>query len=294
MTETTADAALMPAAFIGHGNPMNALEVNRYTSAWKAFGAAVPRPRAILVVSAHWYINATAVTAMPKPRTIHDFYGFPQPLFDVQYPAPGLPDLATEISDVVHPTWIGADADSWGIDHGTWSVLVHAFPDASIPVVQLSINADKSLDYHLELGAKLAPLRERGVLIVASGNVVHNLGGMNWNLADRGYDWAERFDEDAKLRMLTDPTNFVTLDGHRDFGHAVPTPDHFIPALYLAGLASATEEQDAAVLVDGYAYGSLSMTSYALGLDVPGPAAVATDRDSPPMPADVPPSESNI
>jgi 4,5-DOPA dioxygenase extradiol len=277
---------------------MNALEVNRYTRAWTAFGAAVPRPRAILVVSAHWYINATAVTAMPKPRTIHDFYGFPQPLFEVQYPAPGLPALAAEISDVVHPTWVGADADSWGIDHGTWSVLVHAFPDASIPVVQLSINADKSLDYHLELGAKLAPLRERGVLIVASGNVVHNLSGMNWNLADNGYDWAQRFDEDAKLRMLTDPTTFVSLDAHRDFGHAVPTPDHFIPALYLAGLASTTDDQNPTVLVDGYAYGSLSITSYTLGLDVPGPAEAAAeaeaDNATTPPPADVPPSETNI
>jgi 4,5-DOPA dioxygenase extradiol len=281
----------MPAAFIGHGNPMNALEVNRYTTAWRAFGEAAPRPRAILVVSAHWYINATAVTAMPRPRTIHDFYGFPPQLFEVQYPAPGLPELAAEISDVVHPTWVGADHDSWGIDHGTWSVLVHAFPDASIPVVQLSINADKPLDYHLQLGAKLAPLRERGVLVIASGNVVHNLGGMDWRLTDDGYDWARRFDEDAKARMLTDPTELATLDAHRDFRHAVPTPDHFIPALYLAGLAAATEAPDTEVLVDGYAYGSLSMTAYTLGVSCPDAAG---EGGSPQPPTDVPPDGSNI
>ncbi|MCA2218857.1 4,5-DOPA dioxygenase extradiol [Jidongwangia harbinensis] len=282
---------LMPAAFIGHGNPMNALEVNRYTTAWKAFGAATPRPRAILVISAHWFINATAVTAMPRPRTIHDFYGFPPALFEVQYPAPGLPELAAEVSDVVHPTWVGADVDSWGIDHGTWSVLVHAFPDASIPVVQLSINASKPLDYHLELGAKLAALRQRGVLIVASGNIVHNLGGMNWKLTDDGYDWAQRFDEDAKVRMLTDPTEFATLDAHRDFRHAVPTPDHFIPALYLAGLATATKEADSAVLVDGYAYGSLSMTAYTLGLSCPNAEG---EGGSPQPSVGVPPDGSNI
>ena len=290
MQAGTADV-LMPAAFIGHGNPMNALEVNRYTTAWRAFGAAVARPRAILVVSAHWYINATAVTAMPRPRTIHDFYGFPPALFDVQYPAPGLPELAAEVSDVVHPTWVGADVDSWGIDHGTWSVLTHAFPDASIPVVQLSINADKPLDYHLRLGAQLAPLRRRGVLIVASGNVVHNLGGMDRNLTDDGYDWAQRFDEDAKSRMLTDPTEFATLDAHRDYRHAAPTPDHFIPALYLAGLAAAAEAPDTAVLVDGYAYGSLSMTAYTLGLSCPDAAG---EGGSPQLPADLPPDGSNI
>ncbi|HEV7875720.1 MAG TPA: 4,5-DOPA dioxygenase extradiol [Nocardioides sp.] len=288
----TSDARnLMPAAFFGHGNPMNAVEVNRYTSAWKSFGEAVPRPRAILVVSAHWYINATAVTAMPRPRTIHDFYGFPPALFEVQYPAPGLPEMAAEVSDVVHPTWVGADLDSWGIDHGTWSVLVHAFPDASIPVVQLSINADKPLDYHLELGAKLAPLRDRDVLIIASGNVVHNLRGMDWDLADDGYDWAQRFDEDAKARMLTDPTEFATLDAHRDFGNAVPTPDHFIPALYLAGLAGAAQSPDTEVLVDGYSYGSLSMTAYTLGLSCPRPSG---EGGSAKPPSDVPPDESNI
>lgn len=280
---------LMPAAFIGHGSPMNALELNRYTAAWRAFGAAVPRPRAILVVSAHWYINATAVTTMARPRTIHDFYGFPQELFDVQYPAPGLPELAEEVSEAVHPTWVGADVDSWGIDHGTWSVLVHAFPDASIPVVQLSINADKPLDYHLELGAKLAPLRERGVLILASGNVVHNLGAMDWNL-DTGFDWARRFDDAARELMLSRPSEAVSLQGHNDFGTAVPTPDHFIPWLHLAGLSSASDEH-VDVLVDGYSYGSLSMTAYTLGVT----GVSGTETNSPAQqPPYVPADASNI
>ncbi|MGS2616688.1 4,5-DOPA-extradiol-dioxygenase [Micromonospora sp. LZ34] len=289
MSSETVSTA-MPAAFFGHGSPMNALELNRYTQAWRTFGRSVPRPRAILVVSAHWYIGATAVTAMPRPRTIHDFYGFPQELFDVRYPAPGLPELAEEISDVVHPTWVGADVDSWGIDHGTWSVLTHAFPEADIPVVQLSINAFKSLDHHLELGARLAPLRERGVLIAASGNVVHNLRGVNPGMVDEGFDWAHRFDEAAKEVMLGQPTEAATLDAHRDFGLAVPTPDHFIPPLYLAGLAG-TAGDGSNVLVDGYAYGSLSMTAYTVGLtcEGSGPAVGA-----PALPADVPADSSNI
>ncbi|MBV9870664.1 MAG: 4,5-DOPA dioxygenase extradiol [Frankiaceae bacterium] len=281
----------MPAAFVGHGSPMNALETNRYTNAWRALGSAVPRPRAILVISAHWYINATAVTAMPRPRTIHDFYGFPQELFDVSYPAPGLPELAEEVSDVARPTWVGADVDQWGIDHGTWSVLVHAFPDASIPVVQLAINANEGLDYHFELGAKLAPLRERGVLIVGSGNVVHNLGGMNPVLPDEGFDWAQRFDEAAKARMTTEPAGVAELDGHRDFRSAVPTPDHFIPLLYIAGLAAAgTAGTD--VLIDGYAYGSLSMTSYTVGLDALPEPDGADSAGS--LATDAPLDEANI
>jgi 4,5-DOPA dioxygenase extradiol len=256
---------LMPAAFFGHGNPMNAIGDNRYTRAWRSFGQSVPRPRAILVISAHWYINATAVTAMKRPRTIHDFYGFPPELFAVEYPAPGLPELAEEVSDTVSPTWVGADVDSWGIDHGTWSVLVHAFPDASIPVVQLSINANEPIDYHLDLGRKLAGLRERGVLVLASGNVVHNLGGMTRDLENSGFDWAQRFDEDAKERMTSDPTDVARLDAHADYRNAVPTPDHFIPLLYLAGLAGASG-RGTDVLVDGYAFGSVSMTAYTLDL----------------------------
>lgn len=284
----------MPVAFIGHGNPMNALETNRYTSAWSALGAAVPRPRALLVVSAHWYINATAVTAMPRPRTIHDFYGFPPELFAVDYPAPGLPGLVDEISEIVSPTWVGADADSWGIDHGTWSVLTHMFPTADVPVVQLSINADKDFDYHLDLGARLAPLRERGVLIVGSGNIVHNLAGMDARHADDGFDWARRFDDAAKEVVLDDPTTAARLDGHRDFRTAVPTPDHFLPLLYFAGLAGA-EGSRTEVLVDGYAYGSLSMTAYTSGGTSPAPSeGGAHDAPAPPLPDGVPADSSNI
>jgi 4,5-DOPA dioxygenase extradiol len=279
----------MPAAFLGHGTPMNALDRNRYSEAWRAFGAAVPRPRAILAVSAHWYVNASAVTAMPRPRTIHDFYGFPAELFAVDYPAPGDPGLAEEVAELVSPTWIGLDGDSWGLDHGTWSVLVHAFPDADIPVVQLSLNATKSFDHHLALGADLAPLRERGVLVVASGNVVHNLRRIDAAQPDGGADWARRFDDAVAELMTTDPAGLPRLREHEDFARAVPTPDHFLPLLYLAGLASATDDT-AHVLVDGYAMGSLSMTAYTLGchsLESEGPAPAL------PFP-DVPPDETNI
>ncbi|MGA2293590.1 MAG: 4,5-DOPA dioxygenase extradiol [Acidimicrobiales bacterium] len=253
----------MPAAFIGHGNPMNALEHNRYTRAWSEFGASIPKPRAILVISAHWYVNITAVTAMHVPRTIHDFYGFPQALFDVQYPALGDELIAQRIVDVVQPTYVGLDEDSWGIDHGTWSVLVHMFPLADVPVLQLSINAELPFDYHFNLGAKLHALREEGVLILGSGNVVHNLRLVDFNSPGQGTDWAHRFDDDIAAVMKSDAAQLGRASEHRDYRLAVPTPDHFLPLAYVAGL-SAAANTPTTTLIDGYEMGSLSMTAYQL------------------------------
>ncbi len=282
----------MPAAFFGHGSPMNALERNRYTEAWRAFGRSVPRPRAILVVSAHWYVNVTAVTAMARPRTIHDFYGFPRSLFEVDYPAPGDEGFAEEVAEIAKPTHVGLDRDGWGIDHGTWSVLVHAFPQADVPVVQMSIDARKGFDAHLELGARLAPLRERGALIVGSGNVVHNLRALEWSAPDLAFDWARRFDEAARAVLTERPGGTAALRDHPDYRRAAPTPDHFIPLLYLAGLADAAREP-AGVLVDGYAMGSLSMTCYTL--DGPTPVELDARPAAPlPDPGTIPVEDTNL
>lgn len=290
---TTSTTERMPAAFIGHGSPMNALETNRYSSAWRAFGASVPRPRAILVVSAHWYVGFSAVTAMSRPRTIHDFFGFPQKLFEIEYPAPGDTSLAHEVAEIAKPTRVGLDRDSWGLDHGTWSVLVHAFPNADVPVVQLAIDARKDFDFHFELGARLAPLRERGVLILGSGNVVHNLRAIDWSKKELGFDWAHRFDEAARAAMTERPSDAAALRDHADYRHAAPTPEHFIPLLHLAGLASASKEA-AQVLIDGYAFGSLSMTSFTLEAKCPTDGGDRRPGASLPDPRDLPAEDTNV
>ena len=254
----------MPAFFIGHGSPTNTLESNGFTDAWRAIGQSLPTPRAILVISAHWFFGATAITAMPRPRTIHDFYGFPEPLFEFQYPADGAPDLAAEIAELVKPVWCGLDYDQWGLDHGTWSVLAHLRPQADVPVIQLSINALKPLEYHLDLARRLDSLRDRGVLIIGSGNVVHNLRRIDWNRPDAAFDWCERFDNAVVERLASEPGDILGVTEHPDYDLAVPTPDHFIPMLYVAGLAAASGKPlDAAVR--GYAMGSLSMTCFSLG-----------------------------
>ena len=281
----------MPAAFVGHGSPMNTLEQNRFTEAWRALGESVPTPKAVLCVSAHWYTNATAVTAMAHPRVIHDFYGFPQELFDFDYPAPGHPEIAELIAETVKPRWVGLDVDSWGLDHGTWSVLAHMFPVADVPVVQLSINALQPLDYHLDIGARLAPLRDQGVLIVASGNIVHNLRRIDWSEPDGATDWNRRFDDAAATLLRERPGDILELVAHADFELAVPTPDHFIPMLYLAALAAAADDP-LDVFVEGAAFGSISMTSYTLGADCPP----STSREPAPFTrsATAPPEETNL
>jgi 4,5-DOPA dioxygenase extradiol len=258
-------ATRLPAIFFGHGNPMNALDHNAYTRAWSAITAALPRPRAILAISAHWYLPGTHVTAMRQPRTIHDFGGFPRELYEVRYPAPGDPALAARVAELLAPVPVALD-EHWGLDHGTWSVLVHAYPDADVPVVQLALDETQPASFHYELGKRLAPLRDEGVLIVGSGNVVHNLHAYAWGRhAVEPFDWAVRFEQQAR-GFLSAGTHEPLVDYEslgRDALLAVPTPEHYLPLLYVA----ATQQPGDTVTypVEGGDGGSISMLSVQIG-----------------------------
>lgn len=255
----------MPAIFFGHGNPMNALSSNAYTKGWAAIGAEIPRPKAVLSISAHWYIPATSVTAIPAPRTIHDFGGFPPELYKVTYPAPGDPALASRVQTLLAPVSVGRD-ERWGLDHGTWSVLTHVFPKADIPVVQLSINETQPAAFHYEIGKRLAPLRDEGVLIIGSGNLVHNLHAYAWGQRPvEPFDWAVRFEKQVRELLLSADDGpliaYETLG--RDAMLSVPTPDHYLPLLYVIALRRAGEQ--ISFLVEGVDGGSISMLAVQIG-----------------------------
>ena len=255
----------LPAIFFGHGNPMNALASNAYTKAWTAIGRAMGKPRAILMISAHWYVSETAVTAMAAPRTIHDFGGFPPELYRVQYPAPGDATLARRVQDILAPQNVRLDMD-WGLDHGTWSVLCHAWPDADVPVVQLSLDAAKPAAFHYALGQKLAVLRDQDILIAGSGNLVHNLRAYAWGDAEReAYDWATRFEQQARALMLAgDDAALIDYPAlGPDAALSVPTPEHYLPLLYVLG--SRRPGETVSFPVQGTEGGSISMLAVQLG-----------------------------
>jgi 4,5-DOPA dioxygenase extradiol len=256
----------MPVVFFGHGSPMNTLDHNQYTEAWRRIGESIPAPKAVLCVSAHWYTEGTAVTAMSRPKTIHDFYGFPQALFEVQYPAPGAPGLASRVRELLAPVDVGLD-ESWGLDHGTWSVLKHVYPNADIPVLQLSIDGTQPPRYHYETGRRLASLRDEGILIAGSGNVVHNLRMMKRS-GGQAYDWAQRFNE--RIREALAARDHDTLVDFEKLGQdarlSVPTPEHYLPLLYIAGLQDSDESMS--FPVDGYDLGSISMLTAVAGVPV--------------------------
>ncbi|MGA2955160.1 MAG: 4,5-DOPA dioxygenase extradiol [Thermodesulfobacteriota bacterium] len=258
-------AKTMPAIFLGHGNPMNALMSNAYTKAWATIGAKVPRPRAVLSISAHWYIRSTSVTAMPAPRTIHDFGGFPPELYQAMYPAPGDPVLASRLQTLLNSVSVGRD-EQWGLDHGTWAVLRHVFPRADIPVVQLSIDKTQPAAFHYEIGKRLAPLRDEGILIVGSGNLVHNLHAYAWGRrAVEPYDWAVRFEKKVRefLRAADDGPLVAYETLGQDAMLSVPTPDHYLPLLYVIALRR--EDEQVSFPVEGVDGGSVSMLAVQLG-----------------------------
>jgi len=256
---------MTPAIFFGHGNPMNAISHNRYTSAWSAIGQQIARPKAILCISAHWFVPGTGVTVSTAPRTIHDFGGFPPELYRVRYPAPGDPALARRVQTLLHPLSVHLD-ESWGLDHGAWSVLCHVYPQADIPVVQLSIDEAQPASYHYELGRRLAPLREEGVLIVGSGNLVHNLHAYAWGRhIVEPFDWAVRFEREARAMILADESKPL-LDYDklgRDAMLSIPTPDHYLPLLYVIAVRQAGES--VAFPIEGVDGGSISMLAVKIG-----------------------------
>ena len=267
----------LPTLFLGHGSPIEAMG-GRYADGWRRIGETLPRPRAVLMVSAHWYIDAVAVTAMKAPRTIHDFYGFPEELYAIEYPAPGEPWLAHRVAHLLAPVDVVQDQD-WGLDHGTWSVLRHVFPDADVPVVQLAIDRTKPPAFHYELGRKLRDLRDEGVLIAGSGDVVHNLRAANFQSGDPPYDWAARFNDFVRRAIQGDDRR-VLIDYPalgRDAQLSIPTPEHYLPLLYVLG--ASYDDETASFFNDEIALKSISMLSVAIGHARPGGGGVV---ESPP------------
>ena len=259
-------AQRMPTIFFGHGNPMNALLANEYTAAWRKIGEAMPRPKAVLAVSAHWYVPGLAVTAMERPRTIHDFGGFPRELHAFEYPAPGDPALARRVRELLAPLEVALDERAWGLDHGTWAVLCHVFPGADVPVVQLSIDETRSAAYHYEIGERLRGLRDEGVLVIGSGDIVHNLHAYAWGRHRvEPYEWALRFE--AKARELILAGMHEPLVAYESLGEdarlSAPTPEHYLPLLYVLGAAAKGER--ASFPVQGIDGGSVSMLAVQLG-----------------------------
>lgn len=263
ITQELTQTEKMPVLFLGHGSPMNAIEENEFVTGFRNIGKGIPKPKAILVISAHWETKGTFVTAMDKPRTIHDFGGFPKALFDVEYPAPGSPELADETKNIIKKTQVGLD-EKWGLDHGAWSVVKHLYPKADVPVIQMSIDYTQGAQYHYDLAKELAALRKKGVLIVGSGNMVHNLGMVAWdklNTDAYGYDWAIEANEKMKKYILTDEhqplINFKSQG--KAFDLAIPSPEHYLPLIY--SLALKEKNEKVTIFNDKAVAGSLTMTS---------------------------------
>jgi 4,5-DOPA dioxygenase extradiol len=257
----------MPVLFVGHGSPMNAISENEFVQNWRSLGKSLPKPKAILCISAHWETRGTFVTAMPKPQTIHDFGGFPKALFDVQYPAPGSTEFARETKRIVSKTEVGLD-EKWGLDHGAWSVIKNIYPLADVPIFEMSLDYYQSPQFHYDLAKELAPLREKGVLIIGSGNLVHNLGMVAWDKVDLpkyGYDWAMQANDTFKRLILNDKhselIHYSSLG--KEVQMAIPTPEHFLPLIYT--LALKEEDEPVTIFNDKAVMGSLTMTSVKIG-----------------------------